>query len=83
MLHGDDCRKLCFPHHHDGLIRLNNGSFGAAPSCVLKKAQEFRDAWQSDPDGYYTEGTLNDLMETSRKRVATEVAQCHVEVLPP
>ncbi len=38
-----------FPHR-PRLLRLNNGSYGAAPAAVLAEADDWRKRYTADPD---------------------------------
>lgn len=47
---GTAIRLSCFPHHHPGVLRLNNGSFGACPKIVLSAKEKHFNDWISNPD---------------------------------
>eukprot|EP00658_Telonema_sp_P-2_P062223 TRINITY_DN50899_c0_g1_i1.p1 TRINITY_DN50899_c0_g1~~TRINITY_DN50899_c0_g1_i1.p1 ORF type:complete len:146 (+),score=43.08 TRINITY_DN50899_c0_g1_i1:56-439(+) len=73
-----------FPHHEPGHVRLNNGSYGATPACVLAAAEEFRRAMYASPDEFMggIPGAENPLylgMEAAREAVALHVARCKPE----
>lgn len=41
-----------FAHHHPGVARLNNGSFGSAPKRVLDDQAEWNLRWLRHPDAF-------------------------------
>ena len=41
-----------FAHQSADCHRVNNGSFGSAPKCVLEVQSEFRNKWLSQPDEF-------------------------------
>lgn len=79
-LFGDALRKEHFPHHVDTVVRLNNGSFGACPSCVMDAAEKYRQMWMERPDEFWDE-TLGVSMEESRKATAEQVGAMHCSAL--
>ena len=42
-----------FRHHNPKVLRLNNGSFGAAPTCVMNAVDEVRARWLAEPDRWW------------------------------
>ena len=51
--------KSDFGHHSKEVARLNNGSFGSPPACVLKAQDEIRRSWLQQPDEWYFTGKLH------------------------
>jgi hypothetical protein len=65
--------RRSFPHHFaTKTLRMNNGSFGAAPSEVLASAASYREAWAERPDDVWNK-ELGPGMAAAAKVVALEV----------
>ncbi len=65
-----------FQHHAPGVLRLNNGSFGACPRPVLAVCDALRAEWMAQPDAFYMK-RLAPGMEAARLAVAQQVARCN------
>jgi selenocysteine lyase/cysteine desulfurase len=54
-----------FPHlGRRGICRLNNGSFGAAPTHVIAAADGHRTHWCEDPDGFWLHSMSTGLLKS-------------------
>ena len=53
-----------FPHHCPKTARLNNGSFGSAPNCVIETKHEFFNEWEKQPDDLYFNGIEKNLAKS-------------------
>jgi len=70
---GRPLARRCFPHHFaNKTLRLNNGSFGAAPTEVLLAAEGFRRAWAERPDDVWNK-ELGPGMAKAASAVARQV----------
>ncbi|KAG0583214.1 hypothetical protein KC19_3G118400 [Ceratodon purpureus] len=58
-----------FAHHHSGVARLNNGSFGSAPRCVLDDQAQWNLQWLRHPDEFCWD-PLSDGFLAARKGLA-------------
>lgn len=50
---GQELAAAAFDHHDPRVLRLNNGSFGAAPSVVMAAAAAVRARWLAEPDRWW------------------------------
>ena len=69
---GHALRDSEFGHLEQGLTRLNHGSYGAAPRCVLAAQDGYRARQHADPDSFLG-GELARLMVEARTAVASLV----------
>eukprot|EP01135_Chromosphaera_perkinsii_P002290 Nk52_evm76s221 gene=Nk52_evmTU76s221 len=67
-------RRIHFSHHKSGVHRLNHGSFGSAPQCVLSVQKRFLDEWNAQPDEVYFDKLENGLIET--ERILAKLVNC-------
>ncbi|KAG5379879.1 hypothetical protein IGI04_027721 [Brassica rapa subsp. trilocularis] len=51
-----------FAHHHTGVARVNNGSFGCCPSSVLDAQREWQLRFLRQPDEFYFNGLRRGLL---------------------
>lgn len=58
-----------FAHHEPGVARINNGSFGSAPKCVLDDQAEWKAQWLRHPDAFCWD-PLTDGFLAARKGLA-------------
>ena len=68
-----------FPHHYiskegSKLVRINNGSFGAAPKSVLEYQSALSSEWLYNPDDFWI--SLEDRFTGVCLRIANEVLKC-------
>ena len=73
-------RASDFLHHAAGVVRLNNGSFGAAPLPVQQAEAAHRSRWLANPDAFYfgtgsasLDGMLSASAATAAKALAAPV----------
>ena len=50
---GEELAAAAFDHHDPRVLRLNNGSFGAAPAVVMEAAAVVRARWLAEPDRWW------------------------------
>jgi hypothetical protein len=67
-----------FAHHHPGVARLNNGSFGSAPRRVLDAQAEWNGRWLRHPDAFCWE-PLSDGFLAAREGLAELIGRPDVE----
>ena len=69
-----------FPHKPPG--RLNHGSFGAAPTCVLEAQHSYQQCWNQRPDDMFFRGELfNQLRHASAACIPLLTRNAH-RILP-
>ena len=67
---GAELRAAEFSHLDPAVVRLNHGSYGAAPRCVLQHQSELRDAQHANPD-LFLGPALGGKMAEARAAVAS------------
>ena len=67
---GAELRSAEFGHLDPNVVRLNHGSYGAAPRCVLEQQAALRDEQHSNPD-HFLGPVLGTKMAEARKAVAS------------
>lgn len=67
-----------FAHHHPGVARLNNGSFGSAPRRVLDDQAEWNVQWLRHPDAFCW-GPLSNGFLAARQGLAELIGDPDVE----
>jgi hypothetical protein len=55
-----------FPYHPVDFSRLNHGSFGSPPQCVLDEVDRLRLEWLRQPDAWYFGGKLESGLVAAR-----------------
>ena len=78
LLVGEELRKKHFSHHSANVLRVNNGSFGACPDCVLLEQNKIRKKWFAEPDSEWLQEIPKGI-ELARECVAARVAKCPTE----
>ena len=67
-----------FAHHHPGVARLNNGSFGSAPRRVLDDQAQWNAQWRRHPDEFCWD-PLSDGFFAARQGLAELIGNPDVE----
>lgn len=76
---GTEAKQTYFPSHKPDFIRLNHGSFGAAPVSIVEAKKAYEEQWNSQPDDFYFNG-LSDELKKSTEAVA-DFVNCAVDNL--
>lgn len=79
---GEQYRKAIlereFGHHHPGVARLNNGSFGSAPKRVLDDQERWNLQWLQHPDAFVWD-PLSDGFLAARRDLAEMIGAPNVD----
>ena len=67
-----------FGHHHPGVARLNNGSFGSAPKRVLDDQAQWNMQWLQHPDAFVW-SPLSDGFLATRQGLADMIGAPNVD----
>ena len=67
-----------FGHHHPGVARLNNGSFGSAPKRVLDDQAQWNLQWLQHPDAFVWD-PLSDGFLAARQELADMIGAPNVD----
>ena len=67
--------KSDFGHHSKEVARLNNGSFGSPPACVLEAQDEIRRSWLQQP----ADEEINDVEQ--KIKILEQTAQIQTDAI--